>query len=103
MLAHLNGIDDNRKFTTEQKEGMCLPFLDVSVRREEDGSMRTGVFRKDTQTDWTLAFNLHHARAAKKAVVRALLDRVETHFSERDIDGRAAEMAYVKEILNGYP
>ena len=38
-------------------------------------------------------------------VVRALLDRVETHFSETDIDGRAAEMAYVKEMLskNGYP
>ena len=61
MLVHLNGIDDNTKFTIEQEEGMCLPFLDVSVRREEDGSMRTGVFRKDTQTDRTLVFNSHHA------------------------------------------
>ena len=51
MLAHLNGIDDNIKFTIEQEEGMCLPFLDVSVRREEDGSMRTVLFRKDTQID----------------------------------------------------
>ena len=61
MLPHLNGIDDNIKFTTEQEEGMCLPFLDVSVQREEDGSMRTGVFKKDTQTDRTLAFISHHA------------------------------------------
>ena len=68
------------------------------------GNMRTGVFRKDTQTDQTLAFISHHARATKKMVVRALLDRVETHFSERDIEGRAGEIVYVKEILarNGY-
>ena len=43
MLPHLNGIDDQIKFTIEQEEGMCLPFLDVSVQREEDGSMRASV------------------------------------------------------------
>ena len=38
-------------------------------------------------------------------MVRASLDRVDTHFSEHDTEGRAAETAYAKEVLakNGYP
>ena len=51
LLVHLNSIDENIKFTMEQEEDMCLPFLDVNVQREEDGLMRAGVIRKDTQTD----------------------------------------------------
>ena len=105
LLLHLNGMDENIRFTTEQEKDRCLPFLDVSVRRRDDGSLRTGVFRKETHTDRTLAFNSHHAQSAKRAVVRALLDRVDTHFSEGDTEGRAAETIYAREVLakNGYP
>ena len=105
LLVHLNGVDENIRFTMEQEEDRCLPFLDVSVRREDEGSLRTGVFRKKTHTDRTLAFSSHHAQSAKRAVVRVLLDRVDTHFSEHDMEGQAVETAYAKQILakNRYP
>ena len=51
LLAHLNGVDENIRFTMEQEKDRCLPFLDVNVRREDDDSLRTGVFRKETHTD----------------------------------------------------
>ena len=37
-------------------------------------------------------------------IVRALLDRIETHFSEVDVEGKVAERVYVEEVLarNGY-
>ena len=87
LLVHLNGVDENIRFTMEQEEDRCLPFLDVSVRREDEGSLRKGVFREKTHTDRTLAFSSHHAQSAERAVVRALLDRVDTHFSEHDTEG----------------
>ena len=51
LLLHLNGMDENIRFTTEQEKDRCLPFLDVSVRRRDEGSLRTGIFRKETHTD----------------------------------------------------
>ena len=84
LLAHLNGVDENIRFTMEQEEGRCLPFLNVSVRREDDGSLRTGVFRKKRWTSlvksrlsW-LRMILQRSRSdVKQASVEALL--IEVH------------------------
>ena len=50
-----------------------MPFLDVLLMREEDGTVSTLVYRKPTHTDQYLAFESHHPMAHKRAVVRILM------------------------------
>ena len=48
---HVNKIEPCIQFTLEvEKEGQ-LPFLDVLMKRESDGTVSTTVYRKQTHTD----------------------------------------------------
>ena len=45
---HLNGIEPSIKFTVEEERDGQLAFLDVLLRREDDGTISTSVHRKAT-------------------------------------------------------
>ena len=49
-MKHLNSINSHIQFTVEEKDG-CLPFLDVLLMRDTDGSVQTSVFHKKTHTN----------------------------------------------------
>ena len=74
---HLNSIHLHIQFTVERESGGQLPFLDVLLAREEDGSINTEVYRKPTHADQYLAFDSHHPAAHKTAVVITLMCRAE--------------------------
>ena len=74
----LNSIDPHIQFTVERESRGQLPFLDVLLTREEDGTISTEVYRKPTHTDQYLAFDSHHPTAHKRAVVRTLMGQAET-------------------------
>ena len=57
-----------------EKEGK-LPFLDVLMEMESDGTASTTVYRKPTHTDKYLDFELHHPANHKAAVVTTLFSR----------------------------
>ena len=46
-----------------------LPFLDILLSREEDGSISTSVHHKATHTDQDLCFHSHHPAAYKRASI----------------------------------
>ena len=46
FLEYMNNQNDNIKFTLETENEDCLPFLDVMITRECDGSVSTSVNRK---------------------------------------------------------
>ena len=100
---HLNSIDRNIQFTVEKESDGQLPFLDVLVTREEDGTISTSVYRKPTHTDQYLAFESHHPMGHKRAVVRTLMHRAEALCSSGV--SRTQEEKRVQEALekNGYP
>ena len=76
LLAHINTIEPSIRFTLEREnvEG-CLPFLDVLLHHNNDGTLFTSVYRKPTHTDKYLNFDSHHPLMHKVAVVRTLVSR----------------------------
>ena len=80
-----------------------LPFLDVLLEHEEDGSISTTVYRKPTHTDRYLDFSSHHPLAHKIAVVKTLHGRAEAISSS--VVHKDSEIRHVRQALgtNGYP
>ena len=69
--SHLNSIEACIQFTLEKEtEDGKLPFLDVCLCRESDGSVTTSVYRKPTHTNQYLPSDSHHPVAHKASVVR---------------------------------
>ena len=95
MLQYLNSMDPHIKFTVEQPntEG-AIPFLDTFTKLNGE-IIEVSVYRKPTHMDRCL--DSSHPILAKRAVVRALMDRANNVCSSPDI--------LVKEVehSNNYP
>lgn len=110
---HLNQIDPtgNIKFTHERateiikmKEILSeLPFLDIKLIVNPDGSIRLQIYRKTTHTDQYLMFDSHHPVQHKLSVVRTLLSRKDEIVTTPE--DRKTEEAHVKQALKAckYP
>ena len=103
FLSHLNNTEPCIQFTAEEETEGKLPFLNVCLQRDDNGSLTTSVFRKATHTNQYLSFDSHHSVAHKAAVVRTLMHRAST-LSLNSME-RVAEEKKVLEALrnNGYP
>ena len=61
FLQHLNSIDQNIQFTKEDsRPDGSMPFLDILITPEEDGRLKTTVYRKPTHTDLYLQWDSNH-------------------------------------------
>ena len=79
FLEHLNSIDQQIQFTAEdRREDGAMPFLDILVSPERDGSLSTSVYRKPTHTDLYLQWESHHPLSSKYSVIRTLQSRANT-------------------------
>ena len=103
FLDHLNSMEPSIQLTVEVESNGRLPFLDVLLEREEDGSISTTVYRKPTHTDRYLDFSSHHPLAHKIAVVKTLHGRAEAISSS--VVHKDDEVRHVRRALdvNGYP
>ena len=100
---HLNSINANIQFMYETEKDGSLPFLDILLSRDPNGSVRTSVYRKPTHTDQYLQFSSHHPLSHKMAVVRTLFVRagsLSTSLVEWSVEER-----HIVDALrsNGYP
>ena len=55
-----------------------MPFLDILIIPNEDGSLRTTVYRNPTHTHLYLQWDSHHTVASKYSVIGTLHHRAET-------------------------
>ena len=79
FLEHLNSINPKIQFTCEEtREDGSMPFLDILVTPEDDGSLKTSVFRKTTHTDLYLQWDSHHTIPSKYSVAGTLFHRAST-------------------------
>lgn len=100
---HLNGVNRHIQFTVEEEKDGCLPFLDILLTRDVDGSIQTAVYRKKTHTDRYLDFSSHHPLSHKRSVAATLLRRARDLSS--NAVNRSKEETHVVSALrsNGYP
>ena len=78
------------------------PFLDTFPKSQGEDIV-VAVYRKPTHTDRYLDFNSSHPVSAKRAVVKALMDRAKNVCSDPDI--LAKEIEHLSKVLhyNNYP
>ena len=91
------------KFTKEEECNNSLPFLDVLVKRNSDGSICTSVYRKPTFSGMYLRWDSFVPKAYKRGLVFGLINRCWRICST--FDTFHVEMQFLKNILtcNGYP
>ena len=78
FFHHINQIEDSMQFTAEDTHADgTLPFLDVLVIPQPDGSLSTAVYRKPTHTNQYLQWDSHHAISAKYSVISTLFHRAK--------------------------
>ena len=100
---HLNSLDPDIKFTTEEEEEGGLAFLDTNTVKCEEGSLKVTIYRKPTHTDQYLSFESNHPLDHKLSVVRTLMHRAHTVITEEQ--DRKQEVDHVTKALKncGYP
>ncbi len=87
FFLHLNNQSSSIKFTMEFECNGSIPFLDILLSRNDDGSFSHQVFRKKTHTEQYLHANSHHFPAQKLGVLNTLATRAlrvsnENHLKE---------------------
>lgn len=102
LVAFLNDLRPAIKFTTEVEENGCLPFLDMSIQKTEDGGLRFKVYRKSTHTGRYLSRDSCHPRHVFGGLVNGLKLRAENICSSSE--ALKEEKGYLKDVLraNGY-
>ena len=86
FLQHINSVDPFIQFTTEeQKEDGSMPFLDILVTPQEDGTLTSKVYRKPTHTDQYLQWDSHHNLACKYSVINTLTHRAKAACSNSQL------------------
>jgi len=102
FINHLNSITPGIKFTYEIENKGQLPFLDVLVSRNKNGSLSTSVYRKTTCSDLYLNAESCNPKSHKDSVLRTLVLRAVTHSSNKKSLGK--ELIHLNQVatLNGY-
>ena len=99
----MNQQHRNIKFTKEDEHDGQLPFLDVLVKRELDGSLQTTVYRKPSFSGLYLKWSSFVPKPFKRGLVNCLLYRAWRICSTYTLFHQ--EVTFIRQILlsNDYP
>ena len=103
FLNFINSIENSIKFTYEIENNCSLPFLDMFVSRDANGSFKTKIYRKPTHTNRYLNFQSNHPFCQKMSVARSLFDRADK--LSTDSEDKCREFKFIRDVLNcnNYP
>ena len=101
LLQHLNNQHPSIQFTLETEKEGALPFMDVTIHRQEN-RLQTTVYRKPTHSGRYLNYDSHHPPSAKRSVVQALFKRID--YITKDEEAKEEEIKRIRTDLtaNGY-
>ena len=104
FFHHINSIDSHIKFTAEDtREDGSLPFLDILITPNNDGSLQTKVYRKPTHTSQYLKWDSHHAISNKYSVISSLLHRAKYICSSQELLQQEQKQIQEALVLSKYP
>ena len=97
-MQHINPVDPYILFTTEEaKQDGSMPFMDILVTPQEDGTLTTSICRKPTHTDLYLQWDSHHNLACKYSVINTLTHRTKAVCSNSKL--LEEELKHLHEVL----
>ena len=79
FLDHLNSVKPSIRFTVEVESDSKLPFLDVLLQHDPDGSISMTAYWKPMHMNRYLDIAFHHHLAHKIVVVRTLQQQGRSH------------------------
>ena len=102
ILYTFNSCHPSAQFTCEMERNNELPFLDILIRRNNDGSIQRKVYRKPTWTGQYLHYLSSVPLKYKRNLIQCLANRAMRICTPDTISD---ELEYIEEILltNGYP
>ena len=104
VVAKINSFHPNIKFTHEVEEQQKIPFLDVLLKKRDDGRIDTSVYRKPTNNNIYIHWNAYGPRQWKVGTLSGIVQRAYTVCSTEE--DRAAELKFIYDVftqINGYP
>lgn len=83
----LNSYNPQIQFTIETEENNEIAFLDILIKRTDEGNIETKVYRKKTHTDRYLNFNSFPHKSQKISVIDSLVcfQNLQSNTSHRRI------------------
>ena len=100
----LNGFHQDIKFTYEIEQDNRIPFLDVNVTRNDDGTFDTDIYRKKTDTNIYINWDAFASRSWKIGTLKGLFRRAYMICSTEV--KKQNEIKFLKHVftkVNGYP
>ena len=104
VVQKINSFHQNIKFTHETEEQQKIPFLDVLLKKRENGRVETSVYRKPTNNNIYIHWNAYGPRQWKVGTLSGIIQRAYTICSTEE--DRSAELKFIYDVFtetNGYP
>ena len=104
VVSVLNNYHEDIKFTHETEENCIIPFLDVSMQRTEENTLRLKVYRKKTCSNIYIHWNSFAPDNWKIGTLEGMIRRAYMICSEEE--DLKAELSFISNTfhtINGYP
>ena len=102
-LQEINSYHESLKFTQEEESDGILPFLDMSIRHNEDGTLSSTWYYKPSDTGLIMNFHALAPMRYKRAVVCGFVHRIYRSCTSWELVHESLERAKVILTNNQYP
>ena len=96
VVSVLNNYHEDNKFTHETEENCIIPFLDVSMQRTEENTLRLKVYRKKTCSNIYIHWNSFAPDNWKIGNLEGMIRRAYMICSEEE--DLKAELSFISDI-----
>ena len=104
IIEALNNFHPNIKFTHETEKDGQIPFLDVLLKRKQDGMIETTIYRKPTNNNVYIHWQSYAPKEWKIGTLYGIIRRAYEICSTEE--GKLEELKFLKTVFtetNGYP